>query len=295
MCFAHYVGEMVFKLKIEYILGVAVCRIYYRMLLDNYMSIEFAYRVNRSRKRELLKHLLTTNNWPQLVIFVRTKHAAGRLVKQLEAGGVEALLSHNGMGKVRRSEALNTYLAGEAKILVASDMAMRGLEVTGSMGRVVNLDLPATPAGIAQRQACMQQAEENIFLLAWDEEEDFAKLAETMGISGSLTEVAGFEPDLELIEVEKAQQEVVVQKTQKRHANGRYGNKHQKTRLNNFRKPSRHYQPPSESGVDENGDVNGNTLSSDNSNRSAIDLASDGAVLHRRSRNKNRQRVNGNR
>ena len=261
------------------------------VVLDNDMSVN-AYRVDRPRKRELLKHLMAAHGWSQMLIFVRTKHAAGRLVKQLEANGLNALLAHNSMGKVRRNDALAAYLAEETKILVVSDMALRGLEISSCPGCVFNMDLPANPASAAQREACMQHAEESVCLLAAEEETEFANWLQRLELSCTPVVVEGFEPDPALAEVAKDQEvrpprQADRQRTTGRHKNNARNGQSRKVSNGNARQTR----------LDENGDVNGNTLSSDNANRSAIELASEGAALRRnqgRGRG-SRQRVDGNR
>ncbi|HKU46906.1 MAG TPA: DEAD/DEAH box helicase, partial [Burkholderiales bacterium] len=97
--------------------------------------------VDGGRKRELLTHLVKTNDWHQVLVFVRTKHGANRLAKQLCAAGVEADAIHGNKAQNHRTRTLKRFKDNELRVLVATDIAARGLDIE-ALPHVVNYDLP---------------------------------------------------------------------------------------------------------------------------------------------------------
>jgi ATP-dependent RNA helicase RhlE len=97
--------------------------------------------VDKSRKRELLSHLIGANRWEQVLVFSRTKHGANRLAKQLTADGLEAAAIHGNKSQGARTRALADFKAGRMRVLVATDIAARGLDID-QLPHVINFDLP---------------------------------------------------------------------------------------------------------------------------------------------------------
>ena len=97
--------------------------------------------VDRSRKRELLVKLIQENNWQQVLVFTRTKHGANRLTKQLEEAGITAAAIHGNKSQGARTKALAGFKVNEVRVLVATDIAARGLDIE-SLPHVVNYELP---------------------------------------------------------------------------------------------------------------------------------------------------------
>lgn len=97
--------------------------------------------VDKSRKRELLSHLIGANRWEQVLVFSRTKHGANRLAKQLTADGLEAAAIHGNKSQGARTRSLADFKAGKVRILVATDIAARGLDIE-QLPHVINFDLP---------------------------------------------------------------------------------------------------------------------------------------------------------
>ncbi|MAD77341.1 MAG: ATP-dependent RNA helicase RhlE [Rheinheimera sp.] len=123
-------------------------------LLDNPLLVEVAaanatadrvsqqvYLVDKHRKREMLSHLIGFRNWPQVLVFVRTKHGADRLAKQLQKDGLKTAAIHGDKSQGARTKALADFKAGSVRVLVATDIAARGLDIT-ELPYVVNYDLP---------------------------------------------------------------------------------------------------------------------------------------------------------
>ena len=102
---------------------------------------QVAYPVHRERKRELLSQLVKANDWRQVLVFTRTKHGANRLAHQLERDGIEADAIHGNKSQNARTRALKRFKDNELRVLVATDIAARGLDIE-ELPHVVNYDLP---------------------------------------------------------------------------------------------------------------------------------------------------------
>lgn len=102
---------------------------------------QIAYRVDSQRKREFISELIGKRNWQQVLVFVRTKFGADRLCKQLQLDGLEAQPIHGDKSQGHRSKVLQDFKSGELRILVATDIAARGLDIE-ELPIVINFDLP---------------------------------------------------------------------------------------------------------------------------------------------------------
>ena len=99
------------------------------------------YEVDRSKRTGLLKHLVKTHNWQQVLVFTRTKHGANRLVRDLEKAKIAAAAIHGNKSQNARMKALAGFKDGEVRVLVATDIVARGLDIQ-ELPNVVNFDLP---------------------------------------------------------------------------------------------------------------------------------------------------------
>ena len=99
------------------------------------------YAVDKPRKTALLSHLIRTNDWQQVLVFSRTKHGANRLVKQLERDDIVGAAIHGNKSQGARVKALDGFKSGEVRVLVATDIVARGLDIV-ELPHVVNYDLP---------------------------------------------------------------------------------------------------------------------------------------------------------
>jgi ATP-dependent RNA helicase RhlE len=97
--------------------------------------------VDSGRKRELLAHLVKSNDWKQVLVFCKTKHGANRLAQQLTRDGVQADAIHGNKSQNARERALGEFKEGNVRVLVATDIAARGLDIE-ALPHVVNFDLP---------------------------------------------------------------------------------------------------------------------------------------------------------
>lgn len=97
--------------------------------------------VDKNRKRELLSFLIGSNNWKQVLVFNRTKHGANRLAEQLHTDGITAAAIHGNKSQGARTRALADFKSGKVRVLVATDIAARGLDIN-QLPHVVNYELP---------------------------------------------------------------------------------------------------------------------------------------------------------
>jgi len=102
---------------------------------------QLVHPVDKSRKRELLSYLIGANNWQQVLVFNRTKHGANRLAEQLNTDGISSAAIHGNKSQGARTRALADFKSGQVRVLVATDIAARGLDID-QLPHVVNYDLP---------------------------------------------------------------------------------------------------------------------------------------------------------
>ncbi|MCH8866669.1 MAG: DEAD/DEAH box helicase [Proteobacteria bacterium] len=102
---------------------------------------QVVHPVDKRRKRELLSHRIGTENWQQVLVFTRTKHGANRLAKQLSDDGITSTAIHGNKSQAARTRALREFKTGTVRVLVATDIAARGLDID-RLPYVVNYELP---------------------------------------------------------------------------------------------------------------------------------------------------------
>ena len=103
--------------------------------------VQVIHPVDKTRKRELLSFLIGSNNWQQVLVFNRTKHGANRLAEQLNKDGITAAAIHGNKSQGARTRALADFKAGSVRVLVATDIAARGIDID-QLPHVVNFELP---------------------------------------------------------------------------------------------------------------------------------------------------------
>ena len=106
--------------------------------------------VDKKQKAALLTKLIQDNGWRQVLVFSRTKHGANKLARQLETAGINAAAIHGNKSQGARTRALADFKKGEIRILVATDIAARGLDID-QLPQVVNFDLPNVPEDYIHR------------------------------------------------------------------------------------------------------------------------------------------------
>jgi len=106
--------------------------------------------VGKASKRALLSHLISSNDWRQVLVFTRTKHGANRLTEQLDKDGIVAAAIHGNKSQTARTKALAGFKQGDVRVLVATDIAARGLDID-QLPHVVNYELPNVPEDYVHR------------------------------------------------------------------------------------------------------------------------------------------------
>ena len=158
---------------------------------------QLIHPVDKSRKRELLVHLIKENNWYQVLVFSRTKHGANRLARQLESAGIRAAAIHGDKSQGARTRALENFKKGEICALVATDIAARGIDID-QLPNVVNFDLPQVPEDYVHRIGRTGRAGANgcaVSLVSADESKQLHAIERTIGRKLDRELIEGFMPN----------------------------------------------------------------------------------------------------
>ena len=151
--------------------------------------------VEQTRKRELLAHLVESGNWQQVLVFCRTKHGANRLAQQLSREGLEADAIHGNKSQPQRVRALAGFKNGTVRVLVATDIAARGLDIV-ELPHVVNFDLPHVPEDYVHRIGRTGRAGvtgEAISLVSAEDQPLLSAIERLLGRKLDRQVIAGFE------------------------------------------------------------------------------------------------------
>lgn len=111
---------------------------------------QIVYPVDKKRKRELLSQKIGEENWQQVLVFTRTKHGANKLSEQLDKDGITSAAIHGNKSQGARTKALANFKAGNVRVLVATDIAARGIDID-KLPHVVNFELPNVPEDYVHR------------------------------------------------------------------------------------------------------------------------------------------------
>ena len=152
--------------------------------------------VGRERKKELLAHLIKSGDWHQVLVFTRMKHGANRLTEYLNEQGISAMAIHGNKSQTARTKALADFKAGELAVLVATDIAARGIDID-QLPHVVNFELPNVPEDYVHRIGRTGRAGaqgEAISLVCVDEEIFLKDIERLIKRSIPREEVPGFAP-----------------------------------------------------------------------------------------------------
>jgi ATP-dependent RNA helicase RhlE len=153
--------------------------------------------VDRDKKHPLLAHLIKTNNWSQVLVFTRTKHGANKLVEQLEKDGISGMAIHGNKSQSARTRALSEFKEGSLQVLVATDIAARGIDID-QLPHVVNYDLPNIPEDYVHRIGRTGRAGatgEAVSLVCVDEKDMLKDIEKLIKRELPREVIAGFEPD----------------------------------------------------------------------------------------------------
>src|SRR3954463_6167589 len=158
---------------------------------------QVVHMVDRERKRELLSHLIRTGRIDQALVFTRTKHGANRLAQQLEKDGIAATAIHGNKSQPQRVRALADFKAGRFAILVATEVAARGLDIE-ALPHVVNFELPMVPEDYVHRIGRTGRGGvdgDAVSLVCVDELKLLNDIERVLGRGIPRETIAGFEPD----------------------------------------------------------------------------------------------------
>jgi len=179
-------------------------------LLNSPMEIEVAARnqpvdlvsqvvhpVDKRRKRELLSHRIGAENWQQVLVFTRTKHGANRLAEQLSDDGIRSTAIHGNKSQTARTRALSDFKAGLVRVLVATDIAARGLDIE-RLPHVVNYELPHVPEDYVHRIGRTARAGQEghaVSLVCVDEARLLRDIEKLLGVDIRKEILPGYDPD----------------------------------------------------------------------------------------------------
>lgn len=166
---------------------------------------QLIHPVDSKRKRELLSYMIGFHNWQQVLVFTRTKHGANRLAEQLAKDGLKTTAIHGNKSQAARTRALQDFKQGNVRVLVATDVASRGLDID-QLPFVVNFELPHVPEDYVHRIGRTGRAGNvgQAVSLVCSEEYPLLKDIERL-LNQSLTKevIAGYEPTAAVIEEEQ--------------------------------------------------------------------------------------------
>jgi len=154
------------------------------------------YRVDAKRKTALVTKLIWEGNWHQVLIFTRTKHGANRLAQKLEKVKITAAAIHGNKSQSARTKALANFKSGEVSVLVATDIAARGLDIP-LLPYVINYELPNVPEDYVHRIGRTGRAGASgiaMSLVCSEEQEYLTSIEKLLGIQIQSGVVEGFEP-----------------------------------------------------------------------------------------------------
>ena len=155
------------------------------------------YPVDRDRKRPLLARLVQEHNWHQVLVFTRTKHGANQLAEYLTKNGISSLAIHGNKSQAARTRALSEFKDGSLQVLVATDIAARGIDIA-DLPHVVNYELPNVPEDYVHRigrTGRAGQSGEAVSLVCVDELKLLADIERVIKRKIHQEVVPGFEPD----------------------------------------------------------------------------------------------------
>jgi ATP-dependent RNA helicase RhlE len=158
---------------------------------------QLIHPVDRANKHPLLAHLIKSNSWKQVLVFTRTKHGANKLVTQLEKDGITSMAIHGNKSQSARTKALAEFKDGKITVLVATDIAARGIDID-QLPHVVNYDLPNVSEDYVHRIGRTGRAGSNgvaVSLVCVDEHQMLRDIEKLIKQKLPQEVIPGFEPD----------------------------------------------------------------------------------------------------
>ena len=151
--------------------------------------------VDRERKKELLLHLVNKNNWKQVLVFTRTKHGANKLSEALVKDGITSAAIHGNKSQGARTKALDDFKAGNVRVLVATDIAARGIDID-NLPHVINFELPNIAEDYVHRIGRTGRAGKSgdaISFIGLEDFEHFSLIEKRCDIKLEKEQIEGFE------------------------------------------------------------------------------------------------------
>jgi ATP-dependent RNA helicase RhlE len=158
---------------------------------------QIVHPVDKARKRELLSHKIGSENWKQVLVFTRTKHGANRLAQQLSDDGLASAAIHGNKSQTARTRALSDFKTNKVRVLVATDIAARGLDID-KLPHVVNYELPHVPEDYVHRIGRTARAGREghaVSLVCVDEEKLLSDIEKLLKSKIAKEVIPGYEPD----------------------------------------------------------------------------------------------------
>jgi len=189
---------------------------------------QVVHPVGKASKRALLSHLISSQEWKQALVFTRTKHGANRLTEQLGKDGIQAAAIHGNKSQTARTKALAGFKQGEIRILVATDIAARGLDID-QLPHVVNYELPHVPEDYVHRIGRTGRAGRTgkaMSLVCHEEMKLLAGIEKLIRKRIPVVEVPGFVPDPAAVSVHHEDERAMTRHQHSHRRQGRPGNPH---------------------------------------------------------------------
>ena len=158
--------------------------------------LQRAIRVDKAKRTPLLRHLIAEEAWERVLVFVARQYSADHVADKLNRNGVKALSFHGDLSQGARSEVLRDFKGGSIQVVVATDLAARGLDIAG-LPVVVNYDLPRSPTDYTHRIGRTGRAGESGVAISFVTEESathFDLIEKRNQLSLAREVIAGFEP-----------------------------------------------------------------------------------------------------
>ena len=169
--------------------------------------VQKAYRVDKNKKASLIIKLILEGGWFQVLVFTRTKHGANNLCKKMIKSNIKAAAIHGNKSQSARTKALSGFKSGAVEVLVATDIAARGLDIP-LLPHVINFELPNIPEDYVHRIGRTGRAGakgEALSLVSVEEKNYLRDIEKLIGNRIQISTVEGFEPDPNYVPAEKTQ------------------------------------------------------------------------------------------